>query len=269
MSRNTVLSWVLFFGFLQAANAVVVSTNELNEVRAWTAAKLLGRPHQPPTEAGLLVLANHDPVQKNSRAGKPLRLASAEYSRGLYCHANSRILVRLPAPGRTFQALIGIDSNEQTSGGRGSVEFSVQLSGSEKFRSGILREGMAAQPVSIDLGGATEFQLQIDATPDGIACDQSDWAEAKVILNDGRELSLADLPLSEKARIPYSTDLPFSFSYGGKPATELLKNWELKRTSRALDPSREEHLLIWTGPDLMVRCTAIEYRDFPTVEWTV
>jgi hypothetical protein len=31
---------------------------------------------------------------------------------------------------------VDIDSNEQTSGGRGSVDFSVVVAGTEKFRSG-------------------------------------------------------------------------------------------------------------------------------------
>jgi hypothetical protein len=40
----------------------------------------------------------------------------------------------------------------------------------------------------VDLGGATEFVIQVDETPDGIACDQADWAEAKVTLKDGSSM---------------------------------------------------------------------------------
>lgn len=90
-----------------------------------------------------------------------------------------------------------MDSNDQTSGGRGSVDFSVSISGEEKFRSGVIREGMAGQPVKVDLGGVKEFVLQVEETSDGISCDQADWAEAKAILEDGREVWLADLPLKE------------------------------------------------------------------------
>ena len=41
--------------------------------------------------------------------------------------------------------------------------------------------------------------------------------------------------------------------------------------TRELDDRRIEHTLTWTDPEsgLVVRCVAIEYRDFPAVEWTL
>ena len=64
---------------------------------------------------------------------------------------------------------------------------------------------------------------------------------------------------------------PFSFVYGGKASAELLKTWKLERASRKLDDQRTERTLTWTDPKtgLVVRCVAIEYHDFPTVEWTL
>ncbi len=69
---------------------------------------------------------------------------------------------------------------------------------------------------------------------------------------------------------PYMTEPPFSFTYGGRSSTELLKAWELKCDTRLLD-SRTEHTLTYTDPKggLVVRCVAIEYNDFPAVEWTL
>ncbi len=70
---------------------------------------------------------------------------------------------------------------------------------------------------------------------------------------------------------PLGAGLFFSFTYAGKPSAESLKTWQLKRTSRELDANRTEHTLAYTDPQtgLMVRCVGIEYRDFPTVEWTL
>jgi len=67
------------------------------------------------------------------------------------------------------------------------------------------------------------------------------------------------------------TQLPFSFTYDGKPFKELVAGWKLSRESRKLDERRSEHVLTWTDPKtgLIVRCVAVEYRDFPTVEWTL
>ena len=244
---------------------------ELAESRQWAAAKFEGTQLSRVNEPALLVLANHDPVQKNSRSGKPMRLVTREYTRGLFCHAFSKIIVRLPSPGASFNAVVGVDSNEQTSGGRGSVDFSVTVGGAEKFRSGVMREGMAGKPVTVNLGGAPEFVLQVDETPDGIACDQADWAEAKVTLADGRELWLADLPLREGERAPYPTEPPFSFVYDGRPSADLLKTWKQARGSRKLDAACTERTLTWTDSStgLLLRCVAVEYADFPTVEWTL
>ncbi len=251
--------------------AVSVSPSELAETREWAAAKFEGLQAAPSREPGIVVLANHDPVQKNSRGGKPLLLAGQVHNRGLYCHAFSKLIVRLPGPGARFSAVVGVDSNEQTSGGRGSVDFSVNVGGAEKFRSGVVREGQPARTVDVNLGGATEFILQVEETADGISCDQADWAEAKVVLKDGKELWLADLRLREGERQPESTEPPFSFTYDGKPSQELLPGWGLKRISRKLDEARTEHTLTWSDPQtkLVVRCVGVEYRDFPTVEWTL
>jgi alpha-galactosidase len=63
----------------------------------------------------------------------------------------------------------------------------------------------------------------------------------------------------------------FSFTCGGKPSAELLGGWELKRSTRELDPPRVEHTLTYSDPGtgLVVRCVRIEYRDFPATEWVL
>jgi len=67
------------------------------------------------------------------------------------------------------------------------------------------------------------------------------------------------------------TTLPFSFTFNGKQSTELLPGWEFKHTVRKLDERRTEHTSIWADPEsgLLVRCVAVEYRDFPVTEWTL
>lgn len=265
-----------------AAHAVTVTSSEMAEARRWSAARFEGTIVAPASGPALQVQANHDPVQLNGRHGKPLRLGEGSFTRGLYCHAPSRITVKLPGPGATFTATVGVDSNDQTSGGRGSVEFSVSVAGQSSFRSGVLREGTAPKSVKVELAGAAEFVLEVDPTPDGIACDQADWAEAKVTLAGGREIWLADLPLvDQRPNRLFSTEPPFSFTYGGRPSGELLKEWRVKRevkhiakgdvTSHPRGGALSEHTLTWSDPKtgLEVRCVGVEYHDFPTVEWTL
>jgi len=65
--------------------------------------------------------------------------------------------------------------------------------------------------------------------------------------------------------------LPFSFTYGGQPSAARLPSWEKRVKDAKLDDRRTEHVLTWTDPQsgLVVRCRAVEYHDFPTVEWTL
>ena len=269
--RAMLLAGAVLVAAAQLWGDVSVNPDERAEMHAWMAAKVLG---EAPSVAGpgLLVLANNDPVHKNERGGKPLRIADKTHTRGLYCHAVSSVVVKLPGPGRTFTATAGIDSNEQTSGGRGSVVFSVVLGGKQVWRSDVRREGMPGVPVQIDLNGAYEFVLQIGDAGDGIACDQSDWAEAQVAMQDGKTVWLGDMPFIDKpAGSFYTTDPFFSFVYDGKPSADLLGGWKREHATRKLDDQRTEHTLTWTDPKtgLRVRCVMIEYQDFATVEWTM
>lgn len=270
---EAILVAVLLFRSLQPhVEAGVAQVEGSNERRDWVIARFEGRQPPPRTDSALAVLANHGPVQRNARGAKPLRIAGREFVRGLYCHAPSKLVVRLPGPGERFTAMAGVDSNDQTSGGRGSVEFSVHAGGVERYRSGVVREGMAGNAVTAGLSGASEFIIQVEETPDGFACDQADWADAKVTLKDGRELWLGDLPIDESpgARL-LSTAPPFSFVYGGMASATLLEGWNPIRSSRVLDAHRTERTVSFADPKtgLVVRCVAIEYLDFPTVEWTL
>jgi len=200
--------------------------------------------------------------------GVPIKIGTAEYTRGLLCHAVSQVLVRLPGPGRTFTAIVGIHADA----GGGSVIFSVKVGGKEAFRSEVLHCGQAGVPVSVDLGGAQEFTLEVSDAGDGITCAQSDWAEAKATLVDGREVWLGDLPLLTPEPRPREAWIPpFSFVYGGKSSDELLGAWKFEEAVRELDQSRTQRTQSYTDPDtgLAVQCVIVEYHDYPTVEWTL
>ncbi|MBN2559590.1 MAG: alpha-galactosidase [Phycisphaerae bacterium] len=64
---------------------------------------------------------------------------------------------------------------------------------------------------------------------------------------------------------------PFSFVYGGQPLRELLAAWQQTTETRKLDDARTRHTLVWTDPKtgLEVRCVAVDYADYPVVEWTL
>lgn len=251
--------------------AVGPGPDEMLLARQFAATRLEGAGPLGPPSVGLEVVANYDAVQKNCRFGKPLRLGGNACRHGLFCHAPSKIVVRLPGPGRTFEASAGVDSNEQTSGGRGSVVFVVSVDGKELYRSPLERENVKPAAVRVDLAGARQFVLEVSDGGDGISCDQADWADARVTLTNGRTLALDGMPLVQSPMTVENQTPPFSFTFGGQRSNQLLGTWHLERTSRNLDANRTERTLSWTDPKsgLVVRCVSVEYRDFPVVEWTV
>ena len=65
--------------------------------------------------------------------------------------------------------------------------------------------------------------------------------------------------------------LPFSFVYGGKASGELLQAWPKQTETTRIDAARTRVTTTWSDPasGLEVRCVAVDYADFPAVEWTV
>jgi alpha-galactosidase len=65
--------------------------------------------------------------------------------------------------------------------------------------------------------------------------------------------------------------LPFSFIYDGAPSGRLLATWPERETTTTLDAHRRQHTRSWSDPKtgLQVACVAVEYVDYPAVEWTV
>jgi alpha-galactosidase len=65
--------------------------------------------------------------------------------------------------------------------------------------------------------------------------------------------------------------VPFSFDYNGSASTKALETWSRATKTRELDETRKEHTTIWHDPRtaLEIRYVAVEYADFPVIEWTV
>jgi alpha-galactosidase len=249
-----------------------VTPAEMAEARRWAAAKFKGvEEKEGELAVGLQVLANLNAVQPNLRNGKPLRIGDKEYTRGLYCHAVSKVVVRLPGPGQTFTAIVGVDSNDQTRPGRGSIIFSASVGAKGAYKSELMRESMPGVPVKVELGGAEEFLLEVSEGGDGIACDQADWADAKVTLTDGQEIWLGDMSIAQAYRKPYGVDPFFSFIYDGRRSSEFLGNWSVERSVKDLDAHRTGHTLTYRDPKtrLTVRCVGVAWQRYPTVEWTL
>ncbi len=272
--RTTLPMGIVVMCIAAACGAAPASPAEMVSAHQWVDAKF-GNAASAAPSGSLTLLTHFDVVWRDCRVDRPLVLGTREYHRGLFTHAPADVLVKLPAPGGTFTAGVGVDTNDQTRGGRGSVVFTVAVGPvAEAFKSPLLHEGMAPVPVGVDLGGATEFHLLVNDGGDGNSCDQADWVDTKVVLADGRAVWLGDLPIVEgpaEAVASPTTDPPFSFKYGDKSFAELLPGFAKEATEQRIDGARVRHELKYrdAGTGLEVCCAAMEYLDYPTVEWTL
>ncbi len=225
---------------------------------------------QTPPGHGLRIVREDGPGDTkvgHCAAGGPLRLGSKTYSRGIGVNSYSVLRVSLDQPAARFLAVIGLDRNVDNT--PASVAFHVAVGGKDVFATGVMRASNEVQTINVPLNGARAFDLIVDEGGDGRGFDQADWADARVVLQDGSELWLDDL-----ARQPVmGGEIPFSFVYGGRPSAEFLGQWLRSVQDQAADVAKQQRqrILTLTDPEtgLEVRAVATIYTDTPGVDWTL
>ena len=194
----------------------------------------------------------------------PIRIGRQDFKHGLGTHANSEIVLRFPAGAKAFKAFVGIDNNLDTGGERGTVQFSVEIGGKEVFGTPTVKGGQPPVPVNVDLPPDTrEITLKADTTADGPAHDQADWADARIVMGDGRELWADDDPQPFLSAGP-----PFSFVYDGAASADVLRNWKHSSETKK-DPNRIIHTVQWTDTKTGLRVSAVAtaFERYAAVEW--
>jgi alpha-galactosidase len=138
---------------------------------------------------------------------------------------------------------------------------------STRLRFQIMKAFIQTSPILLLLA-ATRFAQAVSVNPAELA-EARQWAAAK--FQAPQETPTTQPGMSKGQPAPYAPGAPFAFMYDGRPSSDLLTAWPLERSSRDLGQSQTERILTWTDPKtgLQVRCVAIEYHDFPTVEWTL
>ncbi len=264
--------------FVNLCYAAVDSEATTVEQR-WVAAKFQGEDQPPPGEKAFLESRlKPNALVRDRIEGQPLRIVAEQFDHGLAMRSPGEIVVHLASPARSFEAMLGVDSNDlgyYSNGGRGSVIASVEAGGKQLYQSPVLHEGIKSIPIHVDLAGEQEFTLRLKAVGERPATyqaewDQADWANANVTLADGANLPISELPFGPSA-VDISRTPPFSFRYAEHNSVDFLKSWPVERSTRQLDEQRTEYTSIYRDPSthLIVRCVAVGYHDFPIVEWTV
>lgn len=250
-------------------DAVMATGAESWTMQDW-AARVFGEPAEDRAGLGLTVRRQDHSVLRINRSciETPLRIGDRAFERGLGTHANSEIAVRLPEGAKQFRAHCGIDNNDDTGGKRGSVICSVEVDGKALFRSPVLRGGDEAVPVEVEIpAGARELTLKVNATEDGPGHDQTDWADAQVVMDDGSARWVCE---KQPDFLLDGGKAPFSFHYGGAFSDDFLPGWE--RGTEVRDTSfGVERVSIWSDPvtGLRVTATVRVFSQYAAADWVL
>ncbi|MHB0997677.1 MAG: NPCBM/NEW2 domain-containing protein [Armatimonadota bacterium] len=106
-----------------------------------------------------------------------IKIGDKVYEKGIGTHANSDMSILLDGKYKSFDAEIGLHKDPS---GQGSVIFRVYVDGVEKYSSGILKQTDGPIPISIPVHGAYYLHLIVNDAKDGITCDASNWANARL-----------------------------------------------------------------------------------------
>ena len=222
----------------------------------------------PGTSRGDRLAIVHEDVAGDTKVGRcaaggPIRLGDREYERGVGVNSHSVMRVSLTRPAARLVADIGLDRN--VDGTAASVRFHVSVGGEDLFATDVVRPTGGVQSIDVPLKGAREFDLTVDDGGDGRGWDQGDWADPRVVLEDGSELWLDELA----RRAEVATELPFSFVYGGRPSSEFIVGWQREVEDQQLDDGRRRRTLTLTDGEtaLEVRAVCTIYTDTPGVDW--
>jgi alpha-galactosidase len=123
----------------------------------------------------------------------PLMIGQRKFAHGLGVNSISQMCVHSPTPIARFSAWVGVDCNDQTRKGAGSVVFALAVRGGPEFNTPVLRGGQAPVKIDLDLRGTKEVFLTVGDAGDGPGFDYADWADAVFTLQGGRTVRLDEL----------------------------------------------------------------------------
>jgi len=117
------------------------------------------------------------PQADKSVSGGPLAIGGRKFAHGVGTHAVGEFALDLHGTARHFSAWVGVDDDASPPG---SVTFQLVGDGKVLWESGIMRAGVPAREVDVDLQGIQRLTLQVGDAGDGNGMDHADWAEATI-----------------------------------------------------------------------------------------
>jgi alpha-galactosidase len=113
-----------------------------------------------------------DPMKNKSVDGAELSVGGVKYSSGIGTHAVSSFKIQLHKKAVSLSVSGGLD-DEATP--HGSVVFEIWVDGKRVAESPVMRKGMPAAALQVNLKGAERLELHVSDAGDGNDNDHADW----------------------------------------------------------------------------------------------
>jgi alpha-galactosidase len=154
--------------------------------------------------------------------GNALSVGGFKFEHGVGTHANSSMHIILDGKAERFSATVGVDGEV---GQKGSVTFQVVGDGKTLWESGVMRGGGPAKSVLVELQGVKSLELKVGDAGDGIDMDHADWADASLVMTEGKPQVLAAPPETAVVLTPKAAPTPAIHSakvFGVRPGAPFL-----------------------------------------------
>lgn len=251
-------------------DAVMAGPEEIQAVMDWAYRAFLGEVPAGAKRIRIDVLRQDHNVLRfgESCMETPIIIGGRKFEHGLGTHANSELLVHIPEGAKNFTASVGVELNDDTRNGSGSVRFFIQSGDQALYESPVKKGGEEASEATVEVPvGAKTLLLRADMTEDGVSCDQCDWADARFVMADGnvRYLDEHQQPLLLDVASP-----PFSFRYGDRDSATLLPEWQREVAEEDTDSARVLRVT-WTEPGsgLAVTAEVKTFKRYPAADWVL
>ena len=174
--------------------ANVLSIEQLNGPVQWLSDQTPTSSEQTPFNSEITFPAKFD----RNVFGKPLRVSSQTFEKGIGVHANSRLVFALDGTYKTFRTRYGLDTSADPS--QAAVSVRVLLDGKVVHERSKVQAYEPMPLVKVDLGDAKTLTLEVTAAGPTDTQDRLDWVDAALV----REVPPTTSPASHPASQPTS-----------------------------------------------------------------
>jgi len=153
----------------------------------------------------------------------PLSIGGEIFKKGLGTHAIGLIVLDLKGTAESFHGFVGLD--DEVKGKNGSVRFVIIADKNEVFRSPVMKYGMKAVKVNVNLQGVKQLSLIVEDGDDGYGFDHADWADAFILYKGFRPKALGSPSVKPYILTPAESPKPRINSakvYGARPGNPFL-----------------------------------------------